>query len=102
MINPVLGGCEKCLHSRLEHVIVKSYIVVNSMYAYDIEVCISGIKLTWQLHGMSFLVRMFHAIILHPHIYSDLSVTLYCLTISLLHNCCLLTTSAMMALYRTD
>ena len=50
------------------------------------------------IQGMSFLVRMFHEIILHPHIYFVLSVTLYCVIISLLHNCCLLR-PAMMALY---
>ena len=51
---------------------------------------------------MSFLVRMFHVIILHPHICSVLSITLYRVTISLLHNCCLLMRPAMNPLYRTD
>ena len=46
MTNPVIGDQVKCLHSRLEHLIVQSYIVVNSMYAYDTEICVSGIKVT--------------------------------------------------------
>ena len=44
--NPVIGDQVKCLHSRLEHLIVQSYIVVNSMYAYDTELRVSGIKVT--------------------------------------------------------
>ena len=98
MANPVLGVCNKCLLSRLQHWGVKSYIVVNSMYAYNTEIRVSGIM---AIQGMLFLVRMFHQIILHPHIYSVLNVTLYCVTISLLYNCCLLMRSAIMALYRT-
>ena len=66
--------------SRLEHLIVKSYIGVNCMYAYDTEIRVSGIKVTWQykaIQGMSFLVRMLHEIILHHNIASVFSVTLY-------------------------
>ena len=44
--NPVIGDQVKYLHSRLEYVIVQSYIVVNSMYAYDTEISVSGIKVT--------------------------------------------------------
>ena len=44
------------------------------------------------IYGMSFPVRMFYWIILHPSISSVWSVTLYWVTIYLLHNCCLLTT----------
>ena len=43
-----VGGWEKCLHSRLEHLIVRSYIVVNRMYAYDTEICVSGTTVTCQ------------------------------------------------------
>ena len=54
MTNPVLGGCEKCLHSRLEYFIVKSYIVVNSMYAYNTEIHVSGIQVTQQYNVCHF------------------------------------------------
>ena len=50
------------------------------------------------MQGMLFLLWMFHEIILHPHTYFILSVTLYCMVISLLHKLLF----AMMALYRTD
>ena len=44
------------------------------------------------IYGISFPVRTFHEIILHPNISSVLTVTLYWVAISLLDNCCLLST----------
>ena len=52
--------------------------------------------------GMSFSIIIFHEIISRPHIYSALSVTLYWVTKSLIHYCCLLKRPTMMALYRKD
>ena len=47
-------------------------------------------------------VRMFHGIVLHPNISSVEGVTLYWVTSSFLHNCCLLIRSAMMVLHTTE
>ena len=47
MTNPMIGGQGKCLHSRQEHLKMKSYIVLNSMYAYNTEIHVSGLKVTW-------------------------------------------------------